>query len=285
MIRGEVALVTGGASGIGFSIAKALVAEGAKVVIADIDGDSLAGATERFLAEGATVAPCVLDVRNPNSWRDAVAKVEAEVGHIAILCNNAGVGMSAIPTEDVSSEDWERVLGINLDGIFQGVRAVVPLMKARGAGHVVNTSSILGLFAKSGHAPYVASKFAVVGLSEVLRVELAPFGIGVSVLLPGLVRTAQAATAARRAAQLAGPVRAAPPAPAIAKPVGIDAGAVGGVVVDAIRHNRLYVLTHGQYLPVIRHRAERLLRAFEEAQPQAGAEDTSFLGTDTLTMP
>ena len=285
MIRGEVALVTGGASGIGFSIARALVAEGAKVVIADIDGDSLAGAAERFLAEGATVAACVLDVRNPDSWRDVVAKVEADVGHIAILCNNAGVGTPAIPTEYVSSEEWGRVLGINLDGMFQGVRAVVPLMKARGAGHVVNTSSILGLFAKSGHAPYVTSKFAVVGLSEVLRVELAPFGIGVSVLLPGLVRPPQAAAAARLAAQLSGPVETASRAPAVAKPVGIDAEAVGGVVVDAIRHNRLYVLTHRNYEPVVRHRAERLLQAFEEAQPQAGAEDISFLGTDTLTMP
>lgn len=267
-------------------MAEALAAEGALVVIADINRDALAGATETLMAKGANVSACTLDVRDPDSWREAVKKVEAEVGPIAILCNNAGVGSPSMPADDVSTEDWDRVVGINLGGIFQGVRSVVPLMKARGKGHVVNTSSMLGLCAKAGHAPYVASKFAVVGLSEVLRVELAPFGVGVSVLLPGLVRTGLAAAAAAlRTSQQVETAQGVSPAAGIAKPVGIDAAAVGRVVVDAIRHNRLYALTHGEYLPVIRHRADRLVRAFEDAPVQVGGEDIAFLGTDTLRMP
>ena len=179
--------------------------------------------------------------------------------------------------EQIGPVEWNWLLGINLGGVFLGVRTVAGRMKSRGRGHIVNTSSILGLFPKAYHAPYTAAKFAVVGFSEALRAELAPHGVGVTIFMPGLVRTAQSANA-RAPEEVANSAVA----DAIAKPKGIEPEAVSDIVIGAILENRLYAITHPEYLPVVENRMKRLIEAFQSA-PATG-EDILFLAHDSLNL-
>ena len=274
-LTGEVAFITGGASGIGLAMAGALAREGMSIAIADIDEVRLDEAAALLRAESATVLPIRLDVRDPDAWVRAIDTTEARLGPLFLLCNNAGVGLGPAATDEIAPADWQWLLDINLGGVFLGVRAAVGRMKARGHGHIVNTSSILGLFPKAHHAAYIAAKFAVVGLSEALRAELAPHGIGVTVLLPGLVRTAQSASSRAQTAASA-------PDGGRPKPIGQAPKALGQVVVDAVRHNRLYAISHDEYRPVVEDRMRRLLAAF--GTPPNKPEDILYLGHDSLNL-
>ena len=277
-LDGEVAFITGGASGIGLAMAQSLATQGMRIAIADINESALAEAASTLSGRGTTVLPLVLDVRNADAWMDAVDAVEAQLGPIFLLCNNAGVGLASSSTEDVAPADWDWIIGINLGGAFLGVRALAGRMKARGRGHILNTSSILGLFPKAEHAAYVAAKFAVVGFSEALRAELAPHGVGVTVLMPGLVRTAQSANV--RASQKA----ASPTDQTRPKPTGIEPGAIGDLVVESVLRNRLYAISHAEYLPVVEDRLQRLLDAFRSASAKDESEDIFYLGSDSLKL-
>ncbi len=278
---GKVAFITGGASGIGLAIAHALTMRGMHVALADINEAALHDAAAELRANRTTVLPLILDVQDAGAWERAIDEAETRLGPIFLLCNNAGVGLAAAPCEEVGLTEWNWLLGINLGGVFLGVRTVAGRMKARGQGHIINTSSILGLFPKANHAPYIAAKFAVVGFTEALRAELAPYCVGVTVLLPGLVRTAQSANA-RAPHHAASPAPALPPA--VAKPPGIEPDAVGDIIVDAILENRLYAITHPEYLPVVENRMERLIAAFRSSPAPATAEEIMFLGHDSLNL-
>lgn len=278
-LKEEVAFITGGASGIGLALACALAKRGMRVAIADVNEAALQSAAETLRETGADILPLVLDVQDPEAWKRAINEAEAQLGPIFLLCNNAGVGLGAAPSEEVGPAEWNWLLGINLGGVFLGVRTVVAGMKARGRGHIINTSSILGLFPKANHAPYIAAKFAVVGFSEALRAELAPHGVGVTILMPGLVRTAQNANA--RAPQ---PTANATVAAAMERPTGIEPVTVGDIVVEAVLENRLYAVTHPDYLPVVEDRMERLIRAFRSSPAPATGEDINFLGHDSLSL-
>ncbi len=193
MLAGKTALITGGASGIGLGMARAFVQAGLQVAIADINAAALEAATAALPGLGAAVK---LDVTLSAEWEHALDTVEAALGPVEILCNNAGVGQGRfadgreITVAEMPEPLWRMVLEINVTGTFLGARTVLPRMLARRQwGHIVNTASTGGLMAPAGIAAYCASKFAVVGLSESLRAELAPAGIGVSVLCPGGVRS------------------------------------------------------------------------------------------------
>lgn len=177
-------IVTGGARGIGRAIVERLVAQGARVAIGDRDL-TLATATAEEIGHGVVAAH--LDVTDAASWASFLGEVES-VGPFDVLVNNAGI----MPIGSLLKEPEEvtrRIVDINLHGVINGTKAVAPGMIERGSGHIVNIASVVGRYAVANGASYTASKFAVVGLSESLRAELAPQGIDVSLVLPSIVKT------------------------------------------------------------------------------------------------
>jgi len=252
-IKGATAFVTGGASGIGLAIARALAGEGARVAIADIHADWLDAALGD--ASGPEIGT-VLDVTDRAGWARARDQVEARLGPVDILVNNAGIGPDLNPLADMPPEHFDRLVAIKLTGTFNGIHTFVPGMRERRRGHVVNTASMAGLMASARLGAYTASKFAVVGLSEVLRAELEPHGVGVSVLCPGLTATRLAETSARAGVSKV----SAGPSPARAA---LDPAIVGDLVVEGIRHNHLHIVTHGEYRPHVERRMARVLDAFD----------------------
>lgn len=252
-INGRTALVTGAASGIGYAIAEALVAEGAKVALTDIEVHELEAAALR-LGPNAMAIP--LDVSDRASWACVRQQVEARFGPVEILANNAGIGADGRELADMSVESFLRVVRIKVQGTFYGIETFAAVMRESGQGHIVNTASMAGLIASTRLGAYTTSMFAVVGMSEVLRAEMSPHGVGVSVLCPGLVRTRLAETTVR-----AGSDRMMKPTKNV--PDGMDPDLVGGLVVDGIRANRLHILTHGEYRSVVEARLARVVSAFD----------------------
>jgi NAD(P)-dependent dehydrogenase (short-subunit alcohol dehydrogenase family) len=191
-LSGKVAFVTGSAGGIGRGIARACLEAGMKVVLADLDEGALEQSAAELNDGGAGVMTVALDVTDRDGWARAARDVSAAMGPVQLLVNNAGVSVSTLGLrlDETGPELWDRVVGINLTGVYNGVRTFLGGMRAAGAGHIVSTSSMAGLLGGASMlAPYCASKFAVVGFSEALRAEVAEDGIGVSVLCPGGVRT------------------------------------------------------------------------------------------------
>ena len=187
--RDKIAIVTGGASGIGRALATELARRGARVVVADINAT---GATEVAAAierAGGTAEARPLDVTNAAAVDALIAGVSETYGRLEYLFNNAGIVVIG-EERDVTLADWERVLAVNLYGVVHGVRAAYPRMVQQGFGHIVNTASLAGLTPAPTEISYTASKYAVVGLSCALRVEAADLGVRVSVVCPGLIDTA-----------------------------------------------------------------------------------------------
>jgi NAD(P)-dependent dehydrogenase (short-subunit alcohol dehydrogenase family) len=268
-LAGKVAVVTGGASGIGKGIATQLVAEGAQVVIADIQPDAMEAAAAEIGAIGVQT-----DVSDPASV-DALARtVLARYGAVHVVCNNAGIGPLA-PVADLTLDDWRWMLGVNLWGVIHGVHTFLPVLKQnREGGHIVNTASMAGLVAGPRLGAYAAAKYGVVGLTEVLAAELAADNsrVGVSVLCPGTVHTNIGTSSRNRPADLPD---------AGFKDVDIelednpryrwiypeDAGAVA---VRAIKRGDLYALTHPDWYPVVAERHEAIAAAFRQQAAEAG---------------
>ncbi|TMR42165.1 glucose 1-dehydrogenase [Actinomadura geliboluensis] len=184
-VDGKVALVSGGARGIGAAAARALVAEGARVVIGDIlDEKGRAVAAE--LGEACRYVH--LDVTSPEDWTAAVAAAVGEFGRLNVLFNNAGIANGAAITR-FSLEKWQKIIDVNLTGPFLGIRAAADALIAAGGGSIINNSSIEGLRGTSWAHGYVASKWGLRGLTKSVAVELAPHGVRVNSLHPGLIRT------------------------------------------------------------------------------------------------
>jgi NAD(P)-dependent dehydrogenase (short-subunit alcohol dehydrogenase family) len=204
-----------------------------------------------------------LDVPDRDGWQEAKRAAEEAFGPVEILVNNAGIGHDLVDLADLPAEVFDAMLAVTPSGTFNGVRAFAARMRGRGDGHIVNTASMLGLVANARFGAYSAAKFAVVGLSEALRAELEPYGVGVSVLCPGLIRTNFANSGDRGMSSSEG-------SSSVGR--GIDPRLVGTQVVDAIRGNNPYVMTHGEYGRVVAERADRLQRAFDAA-PRRGDGD------------
>ena len=184
-LEGRVAVVTGGARGLGEAYVRALSAAGARVVIADVleaEGRALAGE----LGAGAICER--LDVTSEDDWARVVDRTVAEFGSIDVLVNNAGIA-NAAPIEHFTTAKWDAVIAVNLTGVFLGCRAVVPTMKHQASGSIINISSVEGLRGSPGLHGYTASKFGVRGLTKSLAVELGPAGIRVNSVHPGLILT------------------------------------------------------------------------------------------------
>jgi len=270
-IAGRTAFITGGANGIGLGIARALARAGARLALADLDAAGL----ERARLELGALTPVetvVLDVTDRAGMAAAAERVEALLGPVSLLVNNAGVAAGG-PATKLTYDLWDWGMGINLDGVINGVQTFLPRMAARKAGgHIVNTASGAGLAASGAGVLYHTAKFAVVGLSEALQVELQPEGIGVSVLCPGpvatdiLARTRQAqpgtALALSDAQRQIAEDRLRAASEFLAR--GVPPDQVGEMVRTAIETDRLYIHTDRFMVPFIEARTAALLGAMPE---------------------
>jgi NAD(P)-dependent dehydrogenase (short-subunit alcohol dehydrogenase family) len=183
-MSGQVAIVTGGGSGIGAALVRAMASRGATIVIADIDE----AAAKSVAADLTGVTTVTLDVRDADAVAAMVSQVAAEHGHIDYMFNNAGIAVGGL-VEEFTLDHWNRVIDVNLRGVVHGVHAVYPIMLRQGNGHIVNTASLAGLVPGPGLTPYDAVKHAVVGLSLSLRAEAAGRGVRVSAICPGFIDT------------------------------------------------------------------------------------------------
>lgn len=261
--RGRVAVVTGGAGGIGFALAAAFAARGARIALADLDESGLAARADALAARGAEVLCVPTDVARRESVEALADAVWSRFGAAHLVCNNAGIALAG-PLLQATPDDWRLTMDVNFWGVVHGVDAFAPRLVAQGqGGHVLNTASMAGLVGMGWLGIYCASKFAVVGLSESLRRELEGHGIGVSVLCPMIVDTGINRNSARLRGQQA------PDAPAVDQPPPnalkggvISAEEVARRSVRGIERNDPYILTHPEQRELLRRRAERLDAAF-----------------------
>lgn len=195
---GQVAVITGGASGIGFGLAEALARRGVRLVIADVRPDGLAGAEAALTADGADVVSVTADVRDEAQVRAIADAALAAYGRVDLACNNAGVVCPAAPMWEQDPATWRRMIDVKMLGVIHGVRVFAPLLVQRGTGHILNTASSGGLAPLPGRTPYTGTMHAVVGLTETLDLELkqASPDLGATVLCPGLVDTPLGANSA-----------------------------------------------------------------------------------------
>ncbi|MCC6225038.1 MAG: SDR family NAD(P)-dependent oxidoreductase [Microthrixaceae bacterium] len=265
-LKDKVAVITGGASGIGLAMARRFATGGAALVLADIEEATLATAVAELSDSGATVSGVRTDVTDPASFAALRDETLSRHGAVHVLCNNAGVAAGG-PAWEVSLDVWRWVMDVNVFGVINGIHTFVPTMIDQGEGHVVNTASIAGLITAPGIGPYTASKQAVVSISETLLQDLAAAGhpVGVSVLCPAFVKTriheaernapagldrdfAQGAATQATWGVFGALVQA-----------GIDAEVVADAVADAVAEGRFYVLTHPETHAWVRGRFETIL--------------------------
>ncbi|HVV40503.1 MAG TPA: SDR family NAD(P)-dependent oxidoreductase [Nitrobacter sp.] len=270
---GKAAFVTGGASGIGLALGRVFAAQGMKVMLADIEAGALTAAVEDLRRTGADIRGVVCDVADPAGVDRAAQAAFAAFDRVHIVCNNAGVA-AAGGIDNISVDNWRWVLDVNLMGVVHGVRSFLPHIRAHGeGGHIVNTASMAGFLPGLGFSPYVASKFAVVGISEALAVQLKPLGIGVSVLCPGFVQTHIDDSGRNRPARYGASPAIDPASPAgllvaqIAEWVrtGLDPAEVAARVLAAIRNDELYVFTHPAFRSEVETRFSNVLAALDKA--------------------
>ena len=271
---GRTAFVTGGANGIGIGLTRALLAAGCNVAVADIRADSIATALKSL--QNPKAMGIQVDVSSRVDLKRAADEVEAKFGPVSLLFNNAGVNLFQ-KIEDSSYDDWDWLLGVDLQGPINGVMTFVPRMIAAGkGGYIVNTASMAAFLAAGVCGIYNTTKFAVRGLSESLRASLAPHGIGVSVLCPGLVKSyIYASDDIRPEALKTG-----------AKPVdkegvkrlaeihefGMEPDVIAARVLDAMREDRLHIFTHPEFKDELRELFGEILEDFRDYPPDPGFE-------------
>jgi NAD(P)-dependent dehydrogenase (short-subunit alcohol dehydrogenase family) len=264
--RDRVAVVTGGAGGIGLAMARAFAERGASVVLADLNGEALKKAEKDLASTGRPVLPVVTDVTKLDSVRALADAARKRFGAVHIVCNNAGVALFG-EIAQATHRDWEYVMNVDFWGVVHGVEVFVPLLLEQGqGGHVVNTASMAGLVGMRWLGIYSAAKFAVVGLTEALHREIKPRGIGVSVLCPMIVDTEINTNSVRMRPQDLRNEGAAPIVPDNAAMAGgvIQKEEVARRVARGIERGDLYILTHPEQREFLRRRAAKLDSMFEE---------------------
>lgn len=188
--EGKVAIVTGGASGIGAAVARRLASEGAAVAVSDLDGDAAGDVAKGLAKDGGRAIGVAGNVADEEAVRALVDRTVAEFGGLDVMVNNAGVGEQPTPLEEKSAADWRRVIDINLTGMFFGVKHAARVMKVRGlGGAIINMASVLGLVGFNGAPAYTAAKHGIVGLTRAAALELAPSRIRVVTVNPAFIRT------------------------------------------------------------------------------------------------
>jgi NAD(P)-dependent dehydrogenase (short-subunit alcohol dehydrogenase family) len=265
-LAGRVAVITGGASGIGLATARCLAREKMRMVLADIQQDALDVAVEEIQSLGAETLGVRIDVGDLDQVKALADTTVTHFGGAHLIFNNAGVAVFG-PIQEMKHEDWEWVLRVDLWGVIHGVEAFVPRMIAQNqGGHIVNTASFAGLVPNEGLGVYCVAKYGVVALSECLHRDLRPHSIGVSVLCPMVLQTNIERSERNRPAELGGPQASRP------RNAQEQANLRGRVlspefaaekVVQAVKKGELYIHTHDEARPFIRRRFERIDWAFE----------------------
>lgn len=276
--KGKVAVITGAASGIGRGIAERCAQEGMKIVLADVEDASLAGAESDLKVAGATVLVVKTDVSRRSEVEELARRTLDAFGKVHLLFNNAGIGAGGSPWE-ATWNDWEWAIGVNLWGVIYGVKIFTPLMLAQNEEcHIVNTSSGAGLVVGGMSAPYSVTKHGVVALSESLHLALQARNalVKVSVLCPGLVRTNTIDCERNRPADLKNPpVELSPQLRAgldmfkAAVLAAMPPQQVAEIVFDAIRNERFYIITDPAWMEVVKMRVDDLLRLENPRSPAA----------------
>ena len=268
-LNGKVAVITGGASGIGFATAKALAAKGVKIVIADIEAGALEKAVAALSSSGAKIEGVVCDVANLASVHHLAETAFSRMGAVHIVFNNAGVAVGG-PIVSMKHSDWDWSIKVDLWGPIHGVEAFLPRMiEQHQGGHILFTASFAGLVPNEGLGPYCVAKYGVVALAEVLRREIRHHDMGVSVLCPMRVETNIGSSERNRPADFGG-VDASPRVqPQDSGNINLagrvlQVDEVAAKVVDAIVANRLYILPHDESREFLRRRFDRIDRTFDE---------------------
>ncbi len=275
-IAGKTAFVTGGASGIGLGISKALIKRGANVIIADIRDDHLQAA-EAEINNPEKLLTVKLDVTDRKQYAQVIEEAQSRFGNIHILVNNAGVAVVG-PVELASYADWDWTMNVNLGGVVNGMVTLLPHMLAHGeGGHIVSTASMSGLVPHPGAVIYTTTKAAVIGMSEAMRGELEPKGIVVSAFCPGPVQSNINEAGKTRPAELADTGYA----ETDKRRQGINtlahlfkpAEAIGERVCDGIENNELYILTHSEFKQGVQERANAIVSAVPDIPEDPGLRE------------
>ena len=281
-VRGKVAFITGGSSGIGLGLARVLSAAGMKVVFTYMRAEHRDAALALFPAGNPGVHAIQLDIADRDGMVRAADEAQAVFGNVHLLVNNAGLGIT-MQVSNATWNDWDWAMNVNIDGVFSGIRTFLPRMLAHGeGGHIVTTSSSAGLVAGM-LGVYCTTKYAAMGMMESLRVELAGQNIGVSVFCPGLVKTNIMSTERNRPADMlnpGGPRGHAPPPGIEGAPVidlmaaAMDPIEVAELVLEGIRRNDLFILTHQEFQKATNERNEALMASFPRESAPAIRHET-----------
>ena len=283
-LRGKTAFITGGASGIGLGIAKALLGAGLNVAIADIRDDHLADAETELaggdLERNGRVLPIKLDVTDRAAFAAAADAAEAKFGKIHVLCNNAGVAVVG-PTELATFADWDWVMGVNVGGTINGIVTILPRILAHGeGGHIVCTASMSGLVPVGGTTIYSSGKAAVTSMMECMRPELEPRGVICSAFCPGAVQSNIADAGKTRPADLSetGYAEADKRRAAGGNFLHLfqTKEEVGQRVLEGILNDELYILTHSEFLTGVRERGEATTAAVQTHLPENAEYKNTF---------
>ena len=279
IVEGKTAFVTGGASGIGLGMATAFVDAGMNVVIADLRRDHIENALAQL--EGTTVHAIELDVTDRAAFAAAADEASEVFGNVHMVCLNAGMGILG-PVTLARYDDWDWGLGVLIGGVVNGIQTFLPRLLEHGEGaHIVNTSSMAGVLPIGGAAIYITAKAAVIGLSEALRSEVAPEGIGVSVFCPGPVQTNIREGGRLRPdefgdsgyTELERELEDRPNSPLWMDPV-----ECGKRVLEGIRRDDLYIFTHREFREGVHERFHAMLASFpDEPLNQERADDIPYL--------
>ena len=267
--EGRTAVISGGAEGIGLSIAKALGEQKMNIVLADIDEKNLLKSSAELESLGIPVLGALLDVADEMQWKSVADKAIEKFGKVHIVVNNAGVGGDSGPIENQETEGWQWALGVNLMGVVYGAKVMTPLIKNHGeGGWILNVSSMAGMGGAPYSGAYTASKAAVVALSESWAAELKDKRIGVSVLCPAFVQTRIYDSERNRPDKYKSENYQIENESSFSKQTkqmvkdGIDVSIVGKRVVEAINHGELYIFTHPNYRQVNQQRFNGIDEAF-----------------------
>lgn len=273
-VAGKTAFITGGAHGVGYGMAHAFLGAGMKVMLGDIRGAALDAAVDRLRSVSKDVHGIQVDITDREAMARAADETAARFGKVHVLCNNAGINVFG-PIDEASYDDWDWLMDVNLNAVFNGVKSFLPKIKAHGeGGHIINTASMASIVSGPGAGIYTAAKFAVRGFSECLWYNLVPQGIGVSVVCPGLVDSNIHHSEELRPESRKNAGRAQDPEFQARleqiQPLGMSPLEMGAKILRGLRRGDLYIMTHPEHRDEVARDFAEIVAAFpdEPADPR-----------------